>query len=365
MIRILICFFLISVSFGTFVEGETVSESYEKVYCNFIPVFILDEKIYEVDKNEDGRWKEIYKRNDDGSKIKVAELKEYFVFDNSYYEYKVYKNKNVIYVYSELHGDVGDYWTITAIDEITGENFEYTPGYVDDGEGGPMAPLAYIDNGHAYFAKALKIEAKVGAYSNHIAKKIVIETINVEPYGIGNNMSKNITVEIGKKKGMRYERINYEVGTPIEYDAIKVKEYNKDKIIFFDGDKTDNFRFEDKKIGKMYTKREVDMYGDYYVLKVLMNEIKNSEEVINSIEFYHEFYPSPPITSIEEEQIYSGLDLDNLKILTIEEFWRDLKRRVKEGKGYWVEKKGNKESSGSSLIDGYLKYWNKKKPIGH
>jgi hypothetical protein len=336
MRKLIVFFFLMSVSFEVF--ADVFDKQMEESDPELVPIFVLGKEIYEIGKDEDV----LYKRNGNGNKTKIAETKGFFISRNNSYgdTYGVYKNKNIIYVYWEMSEQVGNFWTITAIDEVTGKNFTYSPPYDD------IIPVAYVDDGHAYFAKVTR----------NGEDEVAIEIINVEPYGIGNNISKNVVAEKGREKGMLYGGINPEVGKPIEYDAIKINARDKNKVILLDGVKADNVRYEDQKTGKIYTAREITMYSFYRSLKNQMNEFRDSEKARRAIEFDFFLFPSPTITRIEKEQVYSALDPDDLSVLTIEEFCKDLKRRIKEGKGYWTQKRGNKTTCGVPWMDDYLKY---------
>ncbi|MDR2708940.1 MAG: hypothetical protein LBC07_03090 [Elusimicrobiota bacterium] len=264
------------------------TSEYINVNPELIPIFIVDDSVYEIDKD----MHTIYKRGEGGKKIKIAYSKEVFSAqaDNRETNYSIYKNQKEIYILSFFTSDAASYNRLFAINETSGQLYEITVneifGYYN---------YTYIDEGQVYVC-----------FFNELSNRL--ETVNITPSGVGNGVSRNIV--IAKEKD-----------SPANEELV-IKSYDKDRVKFF-FEATNEIKYEDKKTGKIYTKKQVLMYTHYLHLKTLMRVFGKTG--VDPFGAFDLMYEVTPYSDEEWHKIHTGENPTDLKILSIEEFTENIR----------------------------------------
>ncbi|AKL98233.1 hypothetical protein [Endomicrobium proavitum] len=297
------------------------SKEYTENQPKLIPIIDFKGQIYELDVDKGV----IYKRVGESKKVKIAKVE---LSDSSWMMYEAFKTRNTLYIVWSCD-DFDTQWVrVFAIDERNNCIFEYFDGgdfsidsvstYIDDGHlyinsliykpfSVKSSPYA-IDIGSVYFGEHFEYIAKAGYYTE-------MQTINIEPYGIGNNISKNIVLDVDDK------------------DNIYIRSYDENKV-FFMKDFVE-YRYEDQKTGKTYSKKEALMYWYYYDLKFLTNTFGKIEYPYWETGFDWDIVQYTPE---DIKKIYTGADPSDKTILSIEEFCKNIRKDLPDNKS--DEKKG-------------------------
>ncbi|AKL98227.1 hypothetical protein [Endomicrobium proavitum] len=271
------------------------SKEFKEGLPKLTPIFNLNCNVYTF--QEDGY--DFYKINKDDVKVQIAITKNYFS-DGNAWNYSAYKIKNDIYILHSFIDEATSYQIMIAIDERTGKTFKYRLY-------GGIEHTIYIDDGYLY-----------------------VDGLNITPYGIGRNKSKNAEIKIYESE----VDSGFRDGTKVHIRGSEFISFNKDKIIL--SKDFIEYYYKDKKTGKTYSKKEVLMYEHYYYLKFLMKTFGEIDD-----EPFGSFGLDLDIVSYTPEdikKIYTGADPSDKTILSIEEFCKGIRKDLPDNKSN--EKKG-------------------------